>query len=329
MPATGGVLATGGQSAAGGMLSLGGAIGTGGAGSGGTQATGGVLTGGRPATGGIQSLGGVALGGSLATGGSAAGGATGGSRTSIDASSSGGTPGTGGLMTGGSQASGGIPGSGGSNSTGGTTTDTSLTWDFATDTMGWLGGFADYLPGGDPYNLQYGWSALPTEVGPGGGLRITGTNLSDDLFMYVTSKVTGLAASTTYQLDVSVVIDSNASSDCIGGGGPPGTGVAFKIGAVAVQPATTVDALGWLRMNLDKDSLGLAGGADMSTVGDIGNTLPCPSPGYQPKTLTRSGFSATTSTDGSLWLILGTDSGFEGTTTLYYDRIVATLRRGH
>jgi len=114
----------------------------------------------------------------------------------------------------------------------------------------------------------------------------------------------------------------------MGGGGPPGAGVVFKIGAVAVQPATTADALGWLRMNFDKDSLGLAGGADMLTVGDIGNTLPCPSPGYQPKTLTRNGFSTTTSADGSLWLILGTDSGFEGTTTLYYDSIVATLRRG-
>ena len=29
--------------------------------------------------------------------------------------------------------------------------------------------------------------------------------------------------------------------------------------------------------------------------------------------------------DGTLWLILGTDSGFEGLTTLYYDEITVVL----
>jgi hypothetical protein len=29
--------------------------------------------------------------------------------------------------------------------------------------------------------------------------------------------------------------------------------------------------------------------------------------------------------DGTFWLLVGTDSGFEGTTTLYYQRIGVTL----
>ena len=65
----------------------------------------------------------------------------------------------------------------------------------------------------------------------------------------------------------------------------------------------------------------------MKVVGDISNTLECPSPTYQPKTLTLTGFNVTTSDDGTLWLVVGTDSGFEGITTLYYDRISVTLRR--
>jgi hypothetical protein len=83
-------------------------------------------------------------------------------------------------------ATGGTTASGGSRATDGTTTTgpTSLSWDFATDTEGWNGDFADYPPNiGTGYDLQYGWSALPAEVGPGGGLRINGNNHSDDLFM--------------------------------------------------------------------------------------------------------------------------------------------------
>ncbi|MDE0699169.1 MAG: hypothetical protein OXH61_00425 [Acidimicrobiaceae bacterium] len=34
-----------------------------------------------------------------------------------------------------------------------------------------------------------------------------------------------------------------------------------------------------------------------------------------------------TDDDGSVWLIVGTDSGFEGLTRLYYDRIAYTLTR--
>jgi hypothetical protein len=79
-------------------------------------------------------------------------------------------------------------------------------------------------------------------------------------------------------------------------------------------------------LNLDKGNQSV-GGTDMKVVGDIGNTRPCPDATYQPKTLTLSGFSVPTAANGSLWLIVGTDSGFEGITTLYYDSIAVALRR--
>jgi hypothetical protein len=228
---------------------------------------------------------------------------------------------TGGAMsTGGESSGGGAPGG-----TAGAAAET-LTWGFSNDQEGWNGGFADYPPdSGTGYGLRSEWSALPAEVGPGGGLLVSGNNHSDDLFMYLGRQITGLAPQTTYLLDVVVVIDTNAPSDCGGIGGAPGGSVFFKIGAVPFEPATSLDGLGWLRLNLDKGNQS-AGGADMKVVGDIGNTLACPDATYQPKTLTLSAFAVQTGANGSLWVILGTDSGFEGITTLYYDRVAVTLR---
>ncbi|MXY74268.1 MAG: hypothetical protein F4Y83_04980 [Acidimicrobiia bacterium] len=48
---------------------------------------------------------------------------------------------------------------------------------------------------------------------------------------------------------------------------------------------------------------------------------------YRIKTLDNSSSPVTVEADsaGSAWLIVGTDSGFEGLTRLYYDRITYTL----
>jgi hypothetical protein len=37
-------------------------------------------------------------------------------------------------------------------------------------------------------------------------------------------------------------------------------------------------------------------------------------------------YTVTASPDGELWLLVGTDSGFEGLTGIYYQRIVVTLK---
>ena len=48
---------------------------------------------------------------------------------------------------------------------------------------------------------------------------------------------------------------------------------------------------------------------------------------YRVKTLDNAGrpFEAVSDADGSLWLIVGTDSGFEGPTMLYYAEISVAL----
>jgi hypothetical protein len=277
-------------------------------GSGGTNASGGV-----PATGGATGSGGAP----------GSGGATG----------SGGVIGTGGLSasggsasTGGITSTGGVVGTGGATGTDAGTSPASLRWEFATDAEGWTGGFAEYPPGvGTGYDLSFGWSALPAEVGPGGGLRISGNNHSDDLFMYVMRPISGLIPDHAYVLDVEALIDTNAPANCGGIGGAPGLNVTLKIGASTIQPATSLNSQGYLMLNLDKGNQS-QGGADMKVVGNIGNTLDCPDATYQSKTLTLSGFSVASSSAGVIWVIMGTDSGFEGITTLYYDRITVTVR---
>jgi hypothetical protein len=336
----GGEISMGGQIGdTGGMSAGGGAPGTGG--SGGSAGFGGTATGGwsgsggtagtsvSSGTGGVTATGGrggtgapSTTGGANGTGGSATGGAiaTGG------VSSTGGTSATGGVTaTGGATTTGGSGGAGGSTSNG----TVSLSWDFAADSEGWQGDFCDYPPAsGTGYDLVYRWSALPAEVGPGGGLMMSGNNHSDDLFMYVKRRVTGLAQKASYLFDVAVTIDTNASAVCGGIGGAPGESVFVKIGAVPFEPTSSPDSLGMLTLNLDKGNQS-AGGVDMKVAGNISNTLPCPSTTYQSKMLSLAGFSASTSADGDLWIILGTDSGFEGITTLYYDRISVTLTPSH
>jgi hypothetical protein len=155
---------------------------------------------------------------------------------------------------------------------------------------------------------------------------MNGNNHSDDLFSYAMRKITGLVPLSTYRVSITAVIDTNASTDCGGIGGSPGTSVFFKIGASSIQPVAALDSQSILRMNIDKGNQSV-GGADMKLVGNIGNTLPCVGGlgPYQSKTMALNDFTVTSAADGTLWLIVGTDSGFEGITTLYYDRISVSL----
>lgn len=278
-------------------------------------------------------------GGASATGGKSSGGASSGGKAG--AAGAGGASGAGGAANGGAGASGtggsasNDAGSGGSPSDAGTDGDAglarTLTWDFTSNAEGWTGGFADYPSGEETfYELAFAQSAMPAEVGPGGGLKIAGNNHSDDLFMFVARGITGFAPNTSYVLDIDARIATNAPSDCAGIGGSPGTSVFFKMGAVAESPvsAPAGDAAAGsqtMQINLDKGNQG-TGGSDMQVAGDIANTKLCPDETYQLKTLSLTGFSVTSDASGRVWIVLGTDSGFEGTTVLYYDRVTVTIR---
>jgi hypothetical protein len=196
-------------------------------------------------------------------------------------------------------------------------------FDFSESAHGWLGDFADY-PVGDSiaYGLYFGHDPLPPNLGAAKGLKISGTNYNDDLFMFVKKKIDGLQPSTTYEVAFQIKFATNASKSQAGVDGSPGESVYLKAGAAPMEPLK-VAVNGYYRMNIDKGNQ-LSGGQHMAFLGNVvsnGQT-------FEYSVVERNNaasFKATTNSDGELWLIVGTDSGFEGTTTLYYTSITALL----
>ncbi|MDY7233216.1 hypothetical protein [Hyalangium rubrum] len=203
-----------------------------------------------------------------------------------------------------------------------------LRFSFESDAEGWRGAFADYPSGREQdFGLAFEHRALPAELGtPGKALFLEGDNRSDDLFMYLTREVTGLSPNTSYALSFEVVLASNAGSGCTGIGGAPGESVYLKVGASPAEPRAVVDSGGVMRLDLDKGNQS-NGGANAQVIGNVANGVPqCPAP-YRlvTRTNTDSPFVISTGEQGSLWLLVGTDSGFEGTSSLYYDSIRVLL----
>lgn len=80
-------------------------------------------------------------------------------------------------------------------------------------------------------------------------------------------------------------------------------------------------------MNVNKGNQSLSGKA-ASVVGNIANGNEPAAEADRYVSLIRThvhGFQATASSAGDLWLLIGTDSAFEGTTALYYQRIEVEL----
>ena len=110
---------------------------------------------------------------------------------------------------------------------------------FPNGTDGFISGFADLPPNYDPglYTLDSAWDSQPDPLPPGRkALRIEGHNRSDDLFMFVKRRVTGLRPNADYAVSFDVTFLSNAPADAIGAGGGPGTDVFLKVGALSFEP---------------------------------------------------------------------------------------------
>ena len=196
--------------------------------------------------------------------------------------------------------------------------------------------YADYPKGQESfYQLNFKAGAkLPTEIKTNlGGLKVSGNNHSDDLFMYAYKKLSGLSPNTTYNVNFSLEFASNASSD-MGSGGSSGDSVFVKIGTVTNKPQRYVDQLGYYRMSLDKGNQ-MQDGKDMVLIGTPAvnthdglyrlKTLP-----YQPTSEMQeklANYTITTNEHGDVWLVLGTDSGFESTSTFFYTNVVVTFSK--
>ncbi len=204
--------------------------------------------------------------------------------------------------------------------------------DFRLGTRGWEAGFADYSPMSADMELAAGLRPLPAELGiDGTGFMLSGHNRSDDLFMFLTRKLTatdGIRANQRYEISYRLIFASNAGGTaCSGIGGHPGFSVSMKAGGSGEEPRIELDASAHLRVSVDKGNQSTGGPAatvagDISTgSSDCRDTAP-----YKTLELRhRHTYPVQANHFAELWLLVGTDSGFEGKTTLYYEMIEATL----
>jgi hypothetical protein len=199
------------------------------------------------------------------------------------------------------------------------------TYDFISGYDGWTGDFADYPPADSIlYQLEYTRTTLPAPLNTSKyALKIAGSNRSDDLFMFIKRKITGLIPNTTYQLQVQVDFASNVPTNAVGIGGAPGEAVRMKVGATIAEPNKTIIG-SYYRMNIDKGNQSIPG-VDMDTIGHIGVSDTTTKFTLINRNNTARLFTITTDSNGEVWVCIGTDSGFEGRTTLYYDKITLTF----
>ena len=204
-----------------------------------------------------------------------------------------------------------------------------FTYTFDNDDEGWIVDFADLPVDYDPaiYELDHEWRELPDEL-EGFGIYMQGHNRSDDLFMYLKREVEGLEPDTIYSAMFKLEIASNVPEGLSGVGGSPGESVYIKAGATTVEPINIEDDDGWLRMNIDKGNQA-SEGEDMINIGTMANpNLTADTAGqYELMTVDSAGreFEVAADETGAIWFIVGTDSGFEGLTSLYYDAISVIL----
>lgn len=197
--------------------------------------------------------------------------------------------------------------------------------EFTAESHGWEAGFSDFRPQDEAQmELASGHEPLPSEVEEEGlGLFVGATNRSDDVFMYWTGRVDGLEPGVVYDARFLVEFATEAPSGCVGVGGAPGESVHLKAGATPVRPQP-VEENGYLQMNIDKGNQ-FQSGEDAIRIGDVANTNEdCLDWVWEMKTVESvDPFEARADEEGALWLLVGTDSGFEARTELYYTRFRA------
>lgn len=208
-----------------------------------------------------------------------------------------------------------------------------LSWDFGDGEQGWEAGYAEYSAGmEDTIEFSAGIEELPDELERDGtGWFFSAHNSSDNLFMFLKRPVEaadGLVANQAYELHYEIEFASNSPTNCVGAGGAPGESVWVKVGGAQVEPEVELKD-DFIDINVDIGAQS-NGGQAATVAGDVANGVPCeeaePDGDYVALEHIHShDFPVETDDEGQLWLLVGTDSGFEGLNTLYYLEIEVEL----
>lgn len=159
----------------------------------------------------------------------------------------------------------------------------------------------------------------------GKAIRIIGNNHSDDMFMGFYREVKGLEPNTEYILKLQFDLGTNVPKGMMGIGGSPGTSVMVKAGFVSEEPQLVKDALNHIRFeNVDKANQSQSG-KDLKIVSNMEKASDDYTEEFEYKTIARY-FRATTDENGLVYLLIGTDSGFEGISEVYYRDVKIVVR---
>lgn len=196
-------------------------------------------------------------------------------------------------------------------------------FDFSQSQDNWAVDFTDFPAGVDSssYELKFAYTDRPSNLGANKkSMMLSGNNHSDDLFMFMKRKVTDLTPNTDYTLVFEVELASNAPKGSVGIGGSPGESVFLKAGASTTEPKKVIEDNQYA-LNVDKGNQSTPG--EMAIV--LGN-IAVSEGATDYELITRNSasdepFIVRSNSKGEIWLIIGTDSGFEGTTTVYYTRV--------
>ena len=108
----------------------------------------------------------------------------------------------------------------------------------------------------------------------------------------------------------------------VGVGGSPASSVFLKAGASTTKSEKVKDGT-YYKLNLDKGNQA-EGGKDLVVIGNLANGKEVEEYTLIQRSNVGKPFTVKTDAKGEIWLILGTDSGFEGNQFIYYTRIKVT-----
>jgi hypothetical protein len=204
----------------------------------------------------------------------------------------------------------------------------SVSFDFNEGEHDWRHGFSDFPAGpGDSvrFELKYAYTEKPANLESGRSIMLSGNNQNGDLFMFLKKKLTGLQPDAEYTITLKIEFASNAKPGITTADGSPGEDVFVKVGATETEPKSVIEN-GKFVMNIDKGERS-ENGEDMIQIGNIASRN-ADTDGYSLVALNNSTANNSnvplvvrSNSKGELWLVIGTDSEFRGTTTLYYTRI--------
>lgn len=179
---------------------------------------------------------------------------------------------------------------------------------FSRNADGWQAEYVDYSEVTNDMNFESAWMGLPKPLDNARkAVMVSSVNRSDDVFMFLIRKLTGLQPNQAYQLVFTIELASTYANNAVGIGGSPGSSVFLKAGATAVEPKKLLNN-GFYELNIDK-GIQSEGGRNAIVLGNIGAGDDVTGYKLITRDNTATPFQVRSNAQGELWLVVGTDSG--------------------